>query len=73
VPDLIDSVRAICILSAIETKMPLARLPMTRIFIAQHAPMMMIFAPCRNGVTHNNKEFYSLKILSPDTMFFCTP
>jgi beta-ureidopropionase / N-carbamoyl-L-amino-acid hydrolase len=34
-------------------------------FVARHAPTTMIFAPCKNGVTHNNEESCTPQDLEP--------
>ena len=34
-------------------------------FVARHAPTTMIFAPCINGITHNNLELCTRQDLEP--------
>src|SRR5699024_1996717 len=34
-------------------------------FVARHAPTTMIFAPCKDGITHNNKESCTRQDLEP--------
>ena len=34
-------------------------------FVARHAPTTMIFAPCKNGITHNNHELCTPDDLEP--------
>jgi N-carbamoyl-L-amino-acid hydrolase len=63
--DLVDSVRATSISLGYRTQDIQSQAGHDAYFVARHAPTTMIFAPCKNGITHNNEEFCTPEDLEP--------
>lgn len=64
-PELIESVRAIAQGLGYRSRDILSQAGHDAYFVARHAPATMIFAPCKNGITHNNEEFCTREDLEP--------
>jgi N-carbamoyl-L-amino-acid hydrolase len=63
--DLIDTVRTISSSLGYRNQDILSQAGHDAYFVARHAPTTMIFAPCKNGITHNNEESCSAEDLEP--------
>lgn len=63
--ELIDQVRTTSLSLGYRTQDILSQAGHDAYFVARHAPTTMIFAPCKNGVTHNNEELCTREDLEP--------
>lgn len=63
--DLVDQIRANSRALGYRTKDILSQAGHDAYFVARHAPTAMIFAPCKNGITHNNLELCTRDDLEP--------
>ncbi|KFC74748.1 N-carbamoyl-L-amino acid hydrolase [Bosea sp. LC85] len=63
--DLVDEIRANSLAFGYRTKDIHSQAGHDAYFVARHAPAAMIFAPCRNGITHNNLELCTRDDLEP--------
>lgn len=62
---LIDQVRATSLALGYRTRDIQSQAGHDAYFVARHAPATMIFAPCVDGVTHNNREMCRREDLEP--------
>ena len=63
--ELVDQVRAASLRRGYRTQDILSQAGHDAYMVAHHAPTAMIFAPCRNGITHNNLELCTREDLAP--------
>lgn len=63
--ELIEGIRAVSLGLGYRTQDILSQAGHDAYFVARHAPAAMIFAPCKNGITHNNLELCTREDLEP--------
>ena len=63
--EMVDLVRETALGQGYRTRDILSQAGHDAYFLARHTPSAMIFAPCKNGITHNNNELCTREDLAP--------